>query len=101
MVYKEQASRTPPLDSAASSTSNSATMSVHAVLSLLLLLSYHRRLRMISEALELRVESGRINHSWCMCVVSHGNGGDMDGMYAGQSIGGWSHVGRCRSISRV
>ena len=30
---------------------------------------------MISEALELCVESGRVRHSWCMCVVSHGYGG--------------------------
>ena len=42
---------------------------------LLLLLSYHRRLRMISEALEIRVEGGRVSHSWCMCVVGHGYGG--------------------------
>ena len=41
---------------------------------------------MMSEALELRVEGGRVNHSWCMCVVSHGYGGlsgDKDGG------GGW------------
>ena len=25
----------------------------------------------------------------------------VDDMYAGQSLSGWSHVGRCRSISRV
>ena len=42
---------------------------------LLLLLSYHNRLRMISEVLELRVEGGQVSHSWCMCVVSHGYGG--------------------------
>ena len=41
---------------------------------LLSLLSYHRRLRMISEALEMREEGGRVSHSWCMCVVSHGYG---------------------------
>ena len=40
-----------------------------------LLLSYHRRLMMISDALELRMEGGRVSHSWYLCVVSHGNGG--------------------------
>ena len=70
--------------------------------------SYHRRTRMISEALELRVEGRRVSHSWCMCVICHGYGGlcevgmeVVDGMHAGQSHGGWSHVGRCRSISRL
>ena len=29
---------------------------------------------MISEALELRVESGRVSHSWCMGVASNGYG---------------------------
>ena len=38
----------------------------------ILLLSYHRRLRMISEVLELRVKSRRVGHSWCMCVISNG-----------------------------
>ena len=37
--------------------------------------SYHRRLSMISETLELHVEGGRVSHSWCMCVVGHGCGG--------------------------
>ena len=36
-----------------------------------LLLSYHGGLRMISEALELYVEGGRVSHSWCICVASH------------------------------
>ena len=69
----------------------------------LLLLSYHRRLRMISEALPM--EGGV---SWCMCVVSHaygGLGGGMDGVsgwYAWETKSrGWSHVGRCWSTSRV
>ena len=47
-----------------------------------MLLDYDRRLRMISEALEQRVEGGRVSHSWCMCVVSHGYdgvGGSTDG----------------------
>ena len=30
---------------------------------------------MISDALELRVESARVSHSWCKCVVSHSYGG--------------------------
>ena len=33
------------------------------------MLSYHRRLRKISEVLELRVEGGRVSHKWWMCVV--------------------------------
>ena len=41
----------------------------------LMLLSYHTRLRMVLEALELRVEDRRASHSWCMCVVSDGYGG--------------------------
>ena len=41
----------------------------------MLSLSYHRRLRMISEALDPSVEGGRVSHNWCMCVVSHGYGG--------------------------
>ena len=55
-----------------------------------LLLSYHRRLRMILEALELRVKGGCVSHSWCMCVASHGYGEFggagmemVDGMHAG------------------
>ena len=53
---------------------------------LLLLLSYHRSLGIISEALELRLEGGLISHSWCMCVVSHGYG-VLDGVEDGS--GGW------------
>ena len=47
-----------------------------------LLLSYHRRLSVISEALEPHVEDGRVSHSLWMCVVSHcygGFGGVKDG----------------------
>ena len=75
---------------------------------MLLLLSYRWRRRMISEALELRVEDGRVSHCWCMCVVCHGYvglGGSRDGVvdrnHARQSKGGWSHVGRYRRTSRV
>ena len=63
---------------------------------------------MISEALELYMEGGRVNHSCCMCVVSHGYGGlhggrngVIDGMHAGQSQGSWPHARRNRSTSRV
>ena len=42
---------------------------------LLLLLTYHRHLRMISDALELRVEGGQVSYSQCICVISHGYGG--------------------------
>ena len=48
---------------------------------LLLLLSYHRRLRMISVALELCVDGGGVSHSWC--VVSHGYGGLVGGRDGG------------------
>ena len=64
---------------------------------------------MISVALELRVEGGRVSHSWRMCVGSNGFGGlvvgagmeVVDGIHCGQSKGGWSYVGKCRSTSRV
>ena len=52
----------------------------------MLLLNYYKRLRMASEALVLRVEGGRVNHSRCMGVLSHSYcelGGGMDGG------GGW------------
>ena len=52
---------------------------------LLLLLSYHRRLRMITEALELYVEGGRVSHSWCMCVAGYG------GLGGGRHRGGGSY----------
>ena len=38
---------------------------------LLLMLSYHR----LTEMLELCMEGGRVNHTWCIGVVSHGYGG--------------------------
>ena len=37
-----------------------------SVIVALLLFSYHRCKKMISEALELRVEGGRVNHSLCV-----------------------------------
>ena len=52
------------------------------------------------------MKGGRVSHSRCMCLASHGYGGleagrkaDVDGMHAGQSDGGWSHVLRCRSTT--
>ena len=45
------------------------------------------RLRMISEALELYVEVGRVSHSWCMCVITHCNGVLVRGRDEG---GGWN-----------
>ena len=30
---------------------------------------------MMSDGLELCVDDGRVNHSWCMGVISHGYGG--------------------------
>ena len=53
---------------------------------LLSLFSYRRRIRMISEALEVYVEGGRVSHSWCMGVVSHGYGRLGGGSDGG---GGW------------
>ena len=53
---------------------------------LLLLLSFHRHLMVISKALRLRVEGGRVSHSWCMSVVSHGYGGLVGGI---DGAGGW------------
>ena len=41
---------------------------------------------MIWKSLELRVEGGRVSHSWCMCVVSHGDGWLGGGRYG---CGGW------------
>ena len=45
---------------------------------------------MISEALELRVEGGRVSHSWCMCVVSDSYGRLGGGRDGG---GGWHACG--------
>ena len=45
---------------------------------------------MISEALVLRVEGGRVTHSWCMCVVSHCYGGLGIGR---DGVGGWYACG--------
>ena len=53
---------------------------------LLLLFSYHRCLRMISEALEIHPEGGQDSYSWCMCVGSHGYCGLVGGRDGG---GGW------------
>ena len=62
----------------------------------------------MQEAIELFVQVGRVSHSWCICVIGHGNGGldvvreRRGGWYAcGTKVGGWSHVGRCRSTTRV
>ena len=58
--------------------------STDAVL-LLLLLSYHRRVRMVTEALEQCVEVGRVSHRWCVSIIGHGYGGAgievVDGMH--------------------
>ena len=59
---------------------------------MLLLLSYNRHMRMISEALELRVECRRVNH---MSVVSHGYGG-----VGGGRDGGGMH-GKARWVGRM
>ena len=75
---------------------------------MLLLFSYHSRLRMISEALELYVEGGRVSHSWCMWAVGTVNGrlgegrdGGGEWYACGPKPRGWSHVGRSRSTSWV
>ena len=64
----------------------------------LLLLSYHRHLGMISEALELCMEGGRVSQSWCMCAASHGYGGLGQGwrwrvVCMWDKARGWSHAG--------
>ena len=58
---------------------------------------------MFSEALELYVEGGRVSHQLVMAMVGWVEAAVdvVDGMYAGQSQGGWSHFGRCRRVSRV
>ena len=63
---------------------------------------------MIFEAIELRMGDGRVIHSWWMGAVSHGYGGFGGGRdggggrhACGTKLGGWSHVRRCRSTSRV
>ena len=67
---------------------------------LVLLLSYHRCLMVVSEVLELSVEWRGVSNSLCMCVGSHGME-VVDGMHAGQSQVGWSHVRRCCITSLV
>ena len=48
------------------------------------------------------MEVGRVIHSWCMWVVSHGYGGMEVVMVCMQDKArGWLHVRRCRSTSRV
>ena len=42
------------------------------------------------EALELRMEGGRVSHSWWMCVISHCYG--VLGVYM-DGIGGWYAYG--------
>ena len=53
---------------------------------LLMSLSYHRCLRMSTEALEQYVEGGQDGHRWYMCVIGHGYGGLGGGRDGG---GGW------------
>ena len=51
---------------------------------------------MISEALELSVEGGRVSHCWCMCEIGPGYGGDRDGdsgwYTCGTKLGGVVHI---------
>ena len=51
---------------------------------------------MISVALELRVKIGRVSHSWCMCVASHGHGG-----LGGGWDGGWYVCGTKPGVGRM
>ena len=53
---------------------------------------------MISKALELYVEGGRVSHSWCMCVVDHGYDGLGGGMDGG---GGWYACGTKPGVRRM
>ena len=50
---------------------------------------------MISEALEVHVEGGRVSHSWCLCVISYGYGGFGGGRDGG---GGWLHAGQSQGV---
>ena len=64
----------------------------------LVLFSYHRRLRMISEVLELRVKSGQVSHSLCMCLVSHSYGG----LGVERDVGGgWYACGTKPGVGRM
>ena len=67
------------------------------MLLMLYLYSYHRRLRMISEALQQLVEGGRVSQSWCMYVVSHG----YDGLVGGQGWRWWTSQGVGRMSENV
>ena len=59
------------------------------ILMMWLSLSYHRRLRVISETLELYVEGGRVSHSWPLLWFGWVRAGMkvVDGMHVGQSRG--------------
>ena len=54
---------------------------------------------MISEALELRMEGGRVSHSWCMRVVRHVYGG----LCGGQGWWWWtlSMQGKANWVGRM
>ena len=59
---------------------------------------------MISEALELHVEGGRVSHNWYIYHGYGGLGGDGDGgggWYACGTKPGGSIVERCQSTSQV
>ena len=47
------------------------------------------------------MEGGRVSHSWCMCVVVMATMTSVVVCGSQTKPGGWSYVGRCRSISRV
>ena len=68
------------------------------MLSLLLLLSYHRRLRMTHKSARAACGGGRVSHSWCMCVVGHGCGGLDGGRDRGDS---WQACGTKGRVSGV
>ena len=63
---------------------------------MLLLLSYHRHVKMISEALWPYVERWRVSHSWCMGVDGHGYGG-----LGRAGMGGWYACGAMLGVCRM
>ena len=59
---------------------------------------YQRRLTIISETLELRVEGGQVSYSWCVCVVSH-DSGMLGG--AGMEVVDGVHAGQCQGVVHI
>ena len=63
-----------------------------------LLFGNHRRLRMISETLELCVEGEQVSYSWFVCVAGHGYGGLGGGR---DRCRGWYVCDKAQGIGRM